>query len=84
MKSDSSNNSDDDEHPITLNSFAKATHSMVRSNNKTDQRFIDLSRLNQARRHGIKAGFDGFVADPYSVDFLIDTPNSIKHTKIKM
>ena len=57
MKSDSGDDVDDDEHPITLESFAKATKSMARSKNKTDKRFIDLSRLNQAKRHGIVAGF---------------------------
>ena len=88
MKSDSGDDHDDDDHPITLNSFAKATQSMMRSENKIDQRFIDLSRLNQAKRHDIVAGFNGFVADPYQVkygaDYELDDPNPYTLTQKKV
>ena len=33
---------------------------MVKSYDKTDQRFIDMVRLQHAQKYGVKIGFKGF------------------------
>ena len=63
LNSATSDDFDDDDHPITLNSFARATQSLVRSNKKIDKRFIDLHRISVAKRSGISIGFHGLNLD---------------------
>ena len=36
-----------------------ALKKMIKSKDKTDQRFVDLIRVQQASRQGIKLGFKG-------------------------
>ena len=45
---------------------------MIRSKDKTDNRLLDMARIKQARRLGIKIGFNGLNLDDYKENSKVD------------
>ena len=41
----------------------RAIKSLIRSTDKKDQKFVNLFRIRQAQRYGVKIGFKGFDCD---------------------
>ena len=52
--------SDDGQDEILDNAKNKALESLVRSKDKKNKQFVDMLRIRQASRYGVKLGFKGF------------------------
>ena len=57
---DYSNSSDDGQGSVQDRAKDLSIKRMVKSKDKTNQRFIDMLRMQHAQRYGVKIGFKGF------------------------
>ena len=57
---DDSNSSDDGQGNVQDKAKDVSIRRIVNSKDKTNQRFIDMQRMQYAQRYGIKIGFKGF------------------------
>ena len=60
-----SNSSDDGQDKVLDRAKDVALKKMIASKNKTDQRFVDLIRVQLASRQGFKLGFNGLNFKDY-------------------
>ena len=55
--------SDDGQGEVLDKAKEKAIRQMIRSNNKIDQRLINMTRVKYAHRAGVNVGFNAFDSD---------------------
>ena len=56
---DQTDSSDHGQGKVQDKAKEQAIKKLIRSKNITDQRFIDMIRMKQAKHHGFKVGFKG-------------------------
>ena len=72
---DYSNSTDDGQGIVLDKAKEEALKKMVKSDNKTDRRLIDMVRVQQASRQGIKIGFKGMRLKEHE-KFRLKGPNA--------
>ena len=72
--SDLTSSSDDGQGKVLDKAKEKSLAKVVNSKEKQDQRFIDMIRVQYARRHGVKIGFKGLRDSTFEFN---DNPDDI-------
>ena len=64
---DESSSSDDGQGNVQDKAKDVSIRRMVYSKNKTNQRFINMLRMQHAQRYGVKIGFKGFAESEHKL-----------------